>query len=102
MLFLEPQTASVPDGGPTVASRGTLTGGNAVIDAAQKIKNTIFKVIKDDLKASDISETEWSNGMISLKEPLPGIYPISFEKAVRDHSGRESIFLLMAGSKLLM
>lgn len=82
VLFLEPQTASVPDGGPTVASRGTLTGGNAVIDAAQKIKNAIFKVIKDDLKASETSETEWSNGMISLKEPLPGIYPISFEKAV--------------------
>ena len=82
VTFLEPQTATIPDGGPTVASRATLTGGNAVIDAAQKIKNTIFSVIKDDLKVSSIEETVWANGMISLKEPKAKIDAIPFEKAV--------------------
>ena len=82
VVFLEPQTASVPDGGPTVASRATLTGGNAVIDAAQKIKNTIFEIIKNDLKVSDINETVWANGFISLKNPNENISTISFEKAV--------------------
>jgi CO/xanthine dehydrogenase Mo-binding subunit/CO/xanthine dehydrogenase FAD-binding subunit len=82
VLFLEPQTATVPDGGPTVASRATLTGGNAVIDAAQKIKNTIFEIIKTDLKVSDINELEWKDGMISLKKPNPEIHSLPFEKAV--------------------
>jgi CO/xanthine dehydrogenase FAD-binding subunit len=82
VVFLEPQTATVPDGGPTVASRATLTGGNAVIDAAQKIKNTIFGIIKNDLNVSDINETVWANGFISLKDPKENISPIPFEKAV--------------------
>jgi CO/xanthine dehydrogenase Mo-binding subunit/CO/xanthine dehydrogenase FAD-binding subunit len=82
VTFLEPQTATVPDGGPTVASRATLTGGNAVIDAAQKIKNTIFSVIKNDLGVSALEETVWANGLISLKEPKQGIEAIAFEKAV--------------------
>ena len=82
VVFLEPQTATVPDGGPTVASRATLTGGNAVIDAAQKIKNTIFEVIKNDLNVYDINETVWANGFISLKDSNKNVSPISFEKAV--------------------
>ncbi|OFX32523.1 MAG: aldehyde oxidase [Bacteroidetes bacterium GWA2_32_17] len=82
VVFLEPQTATITDGGPTVASRATLTGGNAVIDAAQKIKNVIFNNIKNELKVSDINETIWANGLISLKEPKPGFEPVSFEKAV--------------------
>ncbi len=82
IIFLEPQTATIPDGGPTVASRATLTGGNAVIDAAQKIKNSIFEIIKDDLKVSDINETVWENGFIILKNPNENITSIPFEKAV--------------------
>ncbi|MBI5218624.1 MAG: molybdopterin-dependent oxidoreductase [Bacteroidia bacterium] len=82
VAFLEPQTATIPDGGPTVASRATLTGGNAVIDGALKIKNAIFNVIKDELQVSGIDETIWENGMISRIQPLPEINPISFEKAV--------------------
>lgn len=80
--FLEPQTATIPDGGPTVASRATLTGGNAVIDAATKIKNTIFNIIKDDLKVSEIDETIWTNGFITLKNNQSGTEPLSIEKAI--------------------
>ncbi|MFA4852958.1 MAG: xanthine dehydrogenase family protein molybdopterin-binding subunit, partial [Bacteroidales bacterium] len=82
VVFLEPQTATIPDGGPTVASRATLTGGNAVIDASQNIKKTIFNIIKDELKVNNIDETVWENGLISRKQPSPDIKPIYFEKAV--------------------
>jgi CO/xanthine dehydrogenase Mo-binding subunit/CO/xanthine dehydrogenase FAD-binding subunit len=80
--FLEPQTATIPDGGPTVASRATITGGNAVIDAAQKIKNIIFNVVKEDLKVSEIKETIWANGLITLKNNQPDIEPFPIDKAI--------------------
>jgi len=82
IIFLEPQTATIPDGGPTVASRATLTGGNAIIDAAQKIKNTIFEVIKNELNVTSIEETVWANGLISVKETEECLRSIPFEKAV--------------------
>ncbi|MFH0865968.1 MAG: molybdopterin cofactor-binding domain-containing protein [Bacteroidota bacterium] len=80
--FLVPQTATIPDGGPTVASRATLTGGNAVIDAAMKIKDTIFNVIKDELKVSSIEETVWADGIIVLKNPQTGTEHISIDTAI--------------------
>jgi len=36
--FLDTDTARVPDGGPTVASRATLVGGNAVLDAVRVLR----------------------------------------------------------------
>jgi CO/xanthine dehydrogenase Mo-binding subunit/aerobic-type carbon monoxide dehydrogenase small subunit (CoxS/CutS family) len=39
--FLDTDTSRVPDGGPTVASRGTLVGGNAVIDAARGVRRIL-------------------------------------------------------------
>ncbi|MCK4358536.1 MAG: molybdopterin-dependent oxidoreductase [Candidatus Cloacimonetes bacterium] len=68
IVFLEPQTATITDGGPTVASRSTLMGGNAIVEAAQKVKNTIFNVIKDELKVSKIEDTEWKNNYIFNKK----------------------------------
>ncbi|MDI7267419.1 MAG: molybdopterin-dependent oxidoreductase [Myxococcota bacterium] len=45
---LDVDTDQAPDGGPTVASRGTLAGGNAVIEAARKIKATIAETLLGD------------------------------------------------------
>ncbi len=45
--FVDTDTSSVPDGGPTVASRGTLVGGNAVIDAADKIKRIMRPALRE-------------------------------------------------------
>lgn len=39
VTYLDVDTSSVPDSGPTVASRGTLVGGNAVLDAVHQIKD---------------------------------------------------------------
>jgi CO/xanthine dehydrogenase Mo-binding subunit len=36
--FLDTDTSRVPDGGPTVASRATLVGGNAVLDAVRVLR----------------------------------------------------------------
>ncbi len=42
--IIEPDTTRVPDSGPTVASRGTMVGGRAVMDAAKKIRETLKEV----------------------------------------------------------
>ncbi|MCW8331164.1 molybdopterin-dependent oxidoreductase [Photobacterium sp. SDRW27] len=66
--FVEPPTSLIADGGPTVASRATMTGGNAVKDGAEKIKSRIFEVIKTDLGVSTIEETLWANNAIHNKQ----------------------------------
>jgi len=50
--FIDTDTSSIPDGGPTVASRGTIVGGNAVIDAANRIKAQMQPVLKELIGAS--------------------------------------------------
>ncbi len=79
ITFLEPQTSTISDGGPTVASRGTLVGGNAVIDAAKTVKKRIFDVIKEDLQVSNLEDTEWKNRKIYSKKSKNNF--IEFSKA---------------------
>jgi CO/xanthine dehydrogenase Mo-binding subunit len=43
---VEPDTSRVPDSGPTVASRTTIMSGNAIKDAAAKIRAVMEPVIK--------------------------------------------------------
>lgn len=43
IIYKDVDTLSVPDSCPTVASRGTLVGGNAVIDAARQIKERMSR-----------------------------------------------------------
>lgn len=45
----EVDSSKVPDSGPTVASRGTLMGGNAIIEAASPLRERLFKVALDML-----------------------------------------------------
>ena len=81
IAFLEPQTATINDGGPTVASRATLMGGQAVIKAAEQIKKTIFNIIKKELGVSKLSETEWKKNKITVKTNSKNGGSISFKKA---------------------
>ena len=67
IVFLEPQTATITDGGPTVASRGTISGGNAVILAAKEVKGRIFEAIKTKLNEDEVDNTIWQNGIIKSK-----------------------------------
>jgi CO/xanthine dehydrogenase Mo-binding subunit len=50
--FLDTDTSTVPDGGPTVASRGTLVGGNATLNACERIKELMGPVLADLIGAS--------------------------------------------------
>ena len=79
--FLEPQTAAITDGGPTVASRGTIMGGNAVIIAAKEVKNRIFEAIKNDLQIEKIEDTTWENGEILAKSEKKILFEEACNKA---------------------
>ncbi len=68
IVFLEPQTSTITDGGPTVASRGTLMGGNAIIEAAEIVKKRIFSVIKKELEIEKIEDSVWKNDIIQNKK----------------------------------
>ena len=41
-----PSTSNIPDGGTTVASRGTIMGGGATVNAARQLKTTISEAVK--------------------------------------------------------
>jgi CO/xanthine dehydrogenase Mo-binding subunit len=56
-------TSVVPDSGPSVASRTTLMTGNAVIDAAGKLKAVMGAVAADVLGIA-ASEVEFRNGAV--------------------------------------
>ncbi len=47
--FVDWDTSSVPDSGPTVASRGTLMGGNAVKQACDQLLEQIYGVVSEIL-----------------------------------------------------
>ncbi|MCD4818373.1 MAG: molybdopterin-dependent oxidoreductase [Candidatus Cloacimonetes bacterium] len=81
IIFLEPQTATITDGGPTVASRGTLVGGNATIQAAKIVQKRIFETIKKDLDVTELDETLWENDLIKRKVEKENIKPIPFIEA---------------------
>ena len=67
IVFVNPSTSHIADGGPTVASRSTLLGGRAVIDACQKLKNRLVSVI--DCNSEKLTgEYEWSKGSIICKD----------------------------------
>lgn len=73
-------TSFTPDGGPTVASRATLTGGSAVQDAGEILKKRIFAVIKDELKVQSMEDTIWDAGII--RSSVDKSITMNFEEAV--------------------
>jgi CO/xanthine dehydrogenase FAD-binding subunit len=82
IVFVKPQTPIIADGGPTVASRGTLVTGHAIIDAAIIIKERIFSAIQTDLTAASLEETEWKDGMISCVSSDSAAPSMRFDEAV--------------------
>lgn len=79
--FLDWDTSSVPDSGPTVASRGTLVGGNATKQACEQLLGEIYDVVSELLGVGGEDLTS-SGGRISSKRN-PNIQ-ISFEEAVAE------------------
>ena len=64
VMFTEPATAMIADGGSTVASRGTLMGGQAILSAANKIKKRMAAAIKETLQAEGIADLVWQEGKV--------------------------------------
>jgi len=60
-------TSVVPDSGPSVASRTTLMTGNAVIDAAGKLRTVMGEVAADSL-GIDTSEVKFCGGAVGSVE----------------------------------
>lgn len=77
--FMDTDTALIPDGGPTVASRSTLMGGNAVRLAAEKVRETILGAVLSKLKAG-AEELAWGDNRIWVKHDPQRT--VSFDEAV--------------------
>ncbi|QHM73843.1 putative xanthine dehydrogenase subunit D [Mixta intestinalis] len=78
--FTEPATAMIADGGSTVASRGTLMGGQAILSAANVLKKRITDALTEQLDIKDPEELIWENGKVfNRRHPYNRI---TFEQAV--------------------
>ncbi|HOP49851.1 MAG TPA: xanthine dehydrogenase family protein molybdopterin-binding subunit [Ignavibacteriales bacterium] len=71
-------TSVIPDSGTTVASRGTIVGGGAIVVAVRELKKKFMKVLAPILEAS-IDDVEFKNNYIYAKN---GKF-ISFDGAVK-------------------
>ena len=67
--YLEPDTSRVVDCGPLVGSRSVLCGGNAVMDAARKLKAKILQVASDLMEANPESLTVKENHIFVYGSP---------------------------------
>ncbi len=74
-----PSTSHIPDGGPTVASRGTLVGSAAVTLAVKNLKRIMSKVLSDKLDCKP-REVRFKNDHLFGK--TDDIY-ISWDEAVK-------------------
>lgn len=64
ITFSEPATAMIADGGSTVASRGTLMGGQAILSAANKIKRRMAHAVAKTLETESVDDLVWENGKV--------------------------------------
>lgn len=61
--YRAPTTSSLPDGGTTTASRGTLVGGGAIRDAVMNLKRILSKQLCEELDCSE-EDIDFRNGRI--------------------------------------
>jgi len=92
--FLDTDTSQIPDGGPTVASRGTLVGGNAILDAVRQIKQKMAWVIAERIGPAGGTGHQFADG--SIRNPATGAQA-PFDEIVADCHARR-IYLQALGS----
>ncbi|MFI8415130.1 molybdopterin cofactor-binding domain-containing protein [Serratia sp. NPDC078593] len=80
ITFNEPPSSMIADGGSTVSSRGTLMGGQAILNAAGKIKKRMVEALAERLHTDQLEETSWQNGFISNR--LQPQFSVSMQEAV--------------------
>jgi len=91
--YLEVDTSVSPESGPTVASRSTLLGGNAVKNATQQLKEVIAEMVADKFKVK-VSNLVFKNANVYEKSKNQKI--ISFDKAI-DLANEQGVFLSAFG-----
>lgn len=77
--YRQPSTSNIPDGGTTVASRGTIMGGGAVVNAAVKLKEHIARVVCKDLACRE-EDVVFDNGTILNKDKS---HSLTWQSAIR-------------------
>jgi CO/xanthine dehydrogenase Mo-binding subunit len=84
----EVDTATVPDSGPTVASRATHSGGNAVVDACRKINEKLHPLAEQLLGSKNIKcemgvySTPDTEKTVTFKEVVELLYTKKINPAV--------------------
>lgn len=81
ITFNEPASSMIADGGSTVSSRGTLMGGQAVLNAATKIRQRILDATEHLLHTRDLQETVWRDGNITHLQHAH--FSVSLKEAVK-------------------
>ncbi len=69
IIYPNVDTMTVPDGGPTVASRGTMIGGRALLKACEEIKQNLFKVAGEMLDCSSVELEIRDEKIFSVNNP---------------------------------
>jgi CO/xanthine dehydrogenase Mo-binding subunit len=84
--YAESTTSQVPEGGTTVASRGTLMGSGAVVDAANKVKAIIAGTLTGKLggNADDVSFAEDCVFVELSGSPGNYLWRLSWDEAMRE------------------
>lgn len=81
IIYTRVDTTTLPDGGMTVASRGTFTGGKPMLEAAREIKEILYEVAAAMLGCRP-EDLEGRAGRIYCRQDPAK--DISFEDAVRE------------------
>lgn len=76
-------TDLVPDSGPTVASRTTVMSGNAVLDAARKLRQKVLAVASEKLDVP-VEKLEIRDGVIGVRDGLKRVAFQEIAKACYD------------------
>ncbi len=81
--YAESTTSQVPEGGTTVASRGTLMGSGAVVDAADKVKAIIAETLTGR-KGGDIENVRFADDAVFCGSTDENIWRLTWDEAMKE------------------
>ncbi len=87
IIYLELDTGITSDGGPTVASRGTIMGGGAVKNAAEILLGRLEKFVKDEFKLGEDDFVSFRENLVfsrrkGLISKFPEVCKLAYSKGV--------------------
>ncbi|MCR4402879.1 MAG: xanthine dehydrogenase family protein molybdopterin-binding subunit [Firmicutes bacterium] len=100
IVFVDTDTSLIPDGGPTVASRSTTMGGNAVRDAARKVRHTLLAVAGELLGTSSEALVASEGRIFAEDDPARNVSFSHVAKAAYDRGELMAAFGWYKGPKV--